>query len=69
MLFAAPGGMQIRRRSISPRETASSFSISSLWCRAGSRPQCLAHSVRLARIARRCRRIAAAAAVRDLSGL
>jgi len=29
VLFAAPGGMQISRRSISPRQTASSFSISS----------------------------------------
>ena len=45
--------MNTARRRISPDATASSFSISRRWCRAGSKPHSLHQSVKLVRIERR----------------
>jgi hypothetical protein len=58
--LAAPGGIVTIKRSSSPRETASSFSISKRWCAAGSNPQNRAQLARLRRIVRLCSSNAAA---------
>ena len=46
MLLADPGGMKTARRSIPPAASRSRFWMSKRWCRAGSNPQCRAHSVK-----------------------
>jgi hypothetical protein len=58
--FAEPGGMNTASRLISPPATRSRRSINSLWCAAGSYPQCRHHSVRLLRMRRRRSSISAA---------
>lgn len=50
--LADPGGMNTPSLGISPLANASRFSISSLWCLAGSKPQYLHHSVKLRLIER-----------------
>src|ERR1700704_2266924 len=51
--------MNTARRLISPRATRSKRSINSLWCAAGSNPQCRHHSIRLLRTRRRFNSISA----------